>query len=102
MTWDDQFGFFSEKGIRMKFVVLILMMVVVTGCAGGIGRPGSPAWILSVPDDVKYNYYKGQCVQKGIKLNTPEMDVCIASKPTPRDNRLRTNCTMVGNSMICN
>ena len=86
----------------MKKVVLIVMMFVMAGCAGGIGRPGSVAWKMSAPDDVKYNYYRGQCVQKGIKLNTPEMGVCIASEPTPRSNRVSTNCNMVGNTMICN
>ena len=86
----------------MRFLILLVIATGITACANGIGLPGSPAWKMSAPEDVQREYYRGQCVQLGIKLGTPEMDACIASEPSPQSNRLRTSCTMIGNTMICN
>ena len=69
----------------MRVLVSVMIFAFLAGCAdGGIGRRGSVAWSWTADESAKYDYYRAQCVQMGIKLNTPEMDVCIASEPSGR------------------
>ena len=69
----------------MRVLVSIVICAFLAGCAdGGIGRRGSVAWSWTADESAKYDYYRAQCVQMGIKLNTPEMEVCIASEPSGR------------------
>lgn len=69
----------------MRLLVIFLVSFFLVGCKNGtVGRGGSAMWQMTASDSEKYVFYRGQCVQLGIKLNTPEMDACIASKPNPR------------------
>jgi hypothetical protein len=69
----------------MRVLGSVVICAFLAGCAdGGIGRRGSVAWSWTADESAKYDYYRAQCVQMGIKLNTPEMEVCIASAPSGR------------------
>ena len=59
----------------------MLSAIVLSGCSGGIGRAGSPAWKVSAPDSVQRDYYQGICLDKGYDLGTKKMEACIRGKP---------------------
>ncbi len=60
-----------------KVICTVLVATVLGACqAGGIGRPGSPAWEMSATPDEKSRYYVQQCISYGFALGTPEMAQC--------------------------
>ena len=77
------------KYSKIKAVVAFVAVCLLVGCKDRV-RPNSLVGQFTHSDAERAAerkaFYRGQCVQLGIKLNTPEMDVCIASKP---DNRRR-------------
>jgi hypothetical protein len=66
----------------MRLVTAIGCAVLLSGCAdGALGVRGSPAWRMTAPDSAQREFFTGVCLDKGYKLNTPEMDACVRSRP---------------------
>ena len=72
-----------------KAFLTVIAVFSINGCATSpsgrtvVGLPGSPLWNMTADDATKRDYFKGKCVQMGIKLDTPEMEACINSAPLP-------------------
>jgi hypothetical protein len=97
------------------------MAITLAGCqTGGIGMPGSPAWMMSTSPEQKADFYRSQCVGYGFKQGTPGMAQCMqteaASARSAASSRMdslnamnaanqrsmqTTTCRPVGNMVQC-
>lgn len=107
-----------HKECQVKFftktVLTVIAVMFISGCATSpsgrtvVGQPGSPLWNMTADESAKRDYFRGICVQMGIKLDTPEMDVCIKSEPRSASNSrsgsriCRTIPGYRGPTVICN
>ena len=66
---------------------IFLILALLAGCADGVlGVRGSPAWNMTASPEAKRNFYQFICMdEKGYRLGTQEMELCIRSEPTPNN-----------------
>ena len=69
---------------------VILVALLLAGC-GEMFVKGSPGWKMNTTVVEQRDYYIQQCVLKGIKLNTPEMEICIQAEPSEYKDQPRSN-----------
>ena len=65
----------------------VLILALLVGCAdGALGKRGSPAWNMTASPEAKREFYQFICMdEKGYRLGTQEMEICIRSEPTPNN-----------------
>ena len=74
----------------MRFVSTCCLALMLIGC-GEMFVKGSPGWKMNTTLAEQRTYYEQQCVLKGIKLNSPEMEVCISAEPSEFKEQPRRN-----------
>lgn len=99
--------------------ILFFFPIVLAGCmtdGGGLGRPGSPAWFATTPQDQIIAHYRQNCISYG--YSGSQLPACIQQEMNQgRDsaqmkmqtianaNRpkatTRTRCTSFGNTVNC-
>ena len=78
---------------RSVLVVSIITVMFVGGCGGGaVGFKGSPMWNMTASPQDKRAFYEQVCVvEKGLRVGTPEMEICIRAEPTPDSLKINPN-----------
>lgn len=88
--------FLTKKDDAVKrpvLAVVVFSVVMLSGCSGGaVGLKGSPVWNMTASPQDKRAFYEQVCVvEKGFRVGTPEMEICIRAEPTPDSLKINPN-----------
>lgn len=66
----------------MRIPASLCFLFILSGCAdGALGVRGSPAWRMTAPESAQREFFIGVCLDKGYRLNSPEIEACVRAKP---------------------